>query len=119
MRKVLMLLAMVVLFAPLVFGATLDFDRVTTYTDGTNIPAAKVPTIQYRGYSGPSSTGPWTPAGLVTDNLAIAAPDPAAGATLWYTLDASLDGMTSAKAAALSKTIPFPTPAGPVLRDVR
>ena len=117
MKKIVILLALFVA-APAI-AALIDYDRVTTYTDSSAIPAAKVPTIQYRGYSGPSLTGPWTPAGLVTDNLTISAPDPAPGATLWYTVDATLDGMTSAKGVAKSKTVPFGLPAGPALRDVR
>ena len=117
MKKILVLLALFVA-APAI-AALIDYDRVTTYVDDTAIPAAKIPTIQYRGYSGPSITGPWTPAGIVTDNLSITAPDPAPGATLWYTVDATLDGMTSAKGAAKSKTVPFPAPAGPTVRGVR
>ena len=117
MKKILVLLALFVA-APSI-AAMIDYDRATTYTDSTAIPAAKIPTIQYRGYSGPSQTGPWTPSVTVTDNLAISAPDPPAGSTWWYTVDATLDGMTSAKAAAMSKTIPFPTPAGPTIRGVR
>jgi len=120
MRKVLILLAVIVAVASTTaIAALIDYDRVTEYTDSSTIPAAKVPTIQYRGYSGPSVTGPWTPAGLVTDNLAISAPDPAPGVTLWYTVDATLDGMTSAKAPAVSKSLPFLRPAGPGLRGVR
>lgn len=117
MKRIIVLLALFVA-APAI-AALIDYDRVTTYTDSSAIPAAKVPTIQYRGYSGPSLTGPWTPAGLVTDNLAISAPDPAPGATLWYTVDATLDGMTSAKAPAVSKALPFLQPGGPALRGVR
>lgn len=120
MKKVLvLLLAMVVVMSTSAIAAWIDLDRVTTYVGGTAIPAAKIPTIQYRGYSGPSATGPWTAAGLVTDNLAITAPDPPLGGTLWYTADATLDGKTSAKAAAMSLNNPFPDPAGPVLRGVR
>jgi len=117
MKTIVVLLALFV--AVPAIAALIDYDRVTTYTDDSAIPAAKVPTIQYRGYSGPASTGPWTPAGLVTDNLAITAPDPSPGATLWYTVDATLDGMTSAKAPAVSKSLPFLRPAGPGLRGVR
>ena len=120
MKKILFLLLTVVLVASTTaIAAFIDYDRSVTYTDNTPIPAAKVPTIQYRGYTGPAATGPWTGGNVVTDNLTISAPDPAAGMTLWYTVDATLDGMTSEKAAAISKTIPFPTPAGPRLRGVR
>ena len=120
MKKTLVLLTVIVLvMSTTAIAALIDFDRVVTYTDSSAILAAKVPTIQYRGYSGPSVTGPWTPAGLVTDNLAISVPDPEPGAVLWYTVDASLDGMTSAKAPAVSKSLPFLRPAGPGLRGVR
>lgn len=120
MKKAILLLAVFVLvMSTTAIAALIDYDRVTTYTDNSAIPAAKIPTIQYRGYSGPSPTGPWTPAGIVTDNLTITAPDPVAGATLWYTVDDTLDGMTSEKAPALSKSLPFLRPAGPALRGVR
>ena len=117
MKRIIVLL---VLFAAVpAIAALIDYNRVTTYTDNTAIAPAKIPTIQYQGYSGPAPTGPWTPAGLVTDNLAISAPDPAPGATLWYTVDATLDGMTSAKGVAKSKSLPFQTPETPVVRGVR
>lgn len=119
MKRLLMFLALTFLFAPLVFGATIFFNRVTTYSDGSNIDAAKVPTIVYKAYTGPAATGPWTAGGTVTDNLALPATEPAPGQTLWYTVDATLDGMTSAKGAAKSKSVPFNSPAGPVLRDVQ
>jgi len=120
MKRLTMFGIGLLILSPLfVNAAFIDFDRVVTYTDSSAIPVAKVPTIQYQGYSGPSVAGPWTPAGLVTDNLTITAPDPAAGATLWYTVDASLDGMTSAKGPAVSKSLPFLRPAGPGLRGVR
>lgn len=56
---------------------------------------------------------------LAGSSTAIVAPDPPPGEVLWYTVDAELDGITSAKGAAMSKTVPFPAPAGPVLRGVR
>lgn len=95
-------------------AALITFERVTTYTDNTNISSAKVPTIQYRGYYGMTQTGPWTAGDVVTDNLAITAPDPAKGETLWYTVDATLDGVTSGKATPASKTTPYPTPSPPL-----
>ena len=119
MKRLLMFSVMMVLFAPLVFGATIYFDRVTTYTDGTNIDPAKVPTIVYKAYTGPASSGPWTAGGTVTDNLALPALEPGAGQTLWYTVDATLDGMSSAKAAAKSKTVPFSLPVVPSIREVK
>ena len=119
MKRLLMFSVLMCLFAPLVFGAFIDFDKVTTYVDGSAIAPAKIPTIQYRGYYGVSPTGPWTPAGVVTDNLTITAPDPAVGGTMWYTVDATLDGQTSNKGVAASKGIPFPNPAGTRVRGVR
>jgi len=118
MKRLLMFAVLMCLFAPMVFGATIFFNKVTTYSDGSAIPAAKIPTIVYKGYTGPAAIGPWTSGSAVTDNLALPALEPGVGQTLWYTIDATLDGMTSTKAAAMSKTIPFPTPAGPVLRAV-
>jgi len=118
MKKTLILVLALFVAAPAI-AAFIDFNRVTTYTDGSAIPAAKVPTIQYRAYYGPSSSGPWTGGATVVDNLAISAPDPVVGGTLWYTVDASLDGKTSAKAVPKSKTVPFLAPAGPSLRGVR
>jgi len=119
MKRLLMFSVMMVLFAPLVFGATIYFDRVTTYVDGSAIPSAKIPTIVYRAYTGPSDTGPWTAGGTVTDNLALPALEPAAGTTLWYSVDATLDGMTSARSAAKSKAVPFSLPVVPSIREVK
>jgi len=119
MKRFLMFAVLMCLFAPMVFGATIFFNKVTTYTDGSAIPAAKIPTIVYKAYTGPASSGPWTAGGTVTDNLALPALEPAAGQTLFYTVDATLDGQTSAKAAAMSKTVPFLTPGGPSLRGVQ
>ena len=117
MKKILVVLALFVAMPSI--AALIDYDRVTGYTDNTSIPAAKIPTIQYRGYYGPAPTGPWTPTVTVTDNLTISAPDPPAGGTWWYTVDATLDGVTSAKAAAMSKTVPFKATDAPLLRGVR
>jgi len=117
MRKVIVLLVLFVAMPAI--GAFIDFDRVTTYTDASAIPAAKIPTIQYRAYYGASTTGPWVTGATVTDNQTITAPDPAPGATVWYTVDATLDGMTSAKAVPKSKTVPFQAADAPSIRSVR
>lgn len=112
-------LILIALFVPLASNAaTITYDRITTYSNGTPIPSEKVPTIQYRGYSGPNSANPDVLAGTVTDNQAITAPDPDPGGTLWYTVDGTLDGATSGKAAAVSKTVPFLQPAVPKVRAV-
>jgi hypothetical protein len=117
MKRALLFAALTVVFAPLVFGATISFDRVTTYIDGSAIAPAKIPTIQYRGYYGPAPTGPWTAGATVTDNVAITAPDPIPdpppGNTIWYTVSAILDGQESAKAVPDSKTATIMTPAAP------
>jgi hypothetical protein len=95
-------------------AASYRWDGPTTYTDGSAIPAAKISQIVYRAYIGDSSTGPWvldftTSAGVTNAVLS----DPPPGGTLWYTVDAFLDGVPSAKAAAVSKTVPFQVPAAP------
>jgi hypothetical protein len=111
MRKVAFLLALFI-SAPSI-AAVIEFDRVTTYVGGAAIPSAKVPTIQYKAYYGPNLAGPWTTGATVTDNLAITAPDPPAGATWWYSVTASLDGQESAKCVPDSKAVAFQTPAQP------
>jgi len=111
MRKIAILLTLFIAAPSL--AAVIEFDRVTTYVGGAAIPSVKVPTIQYRGYSGPTASGPWTTGAVVTDNLAITAPDPPAGTTWWYSVTASLDGQESAKAVPASKSVAFQTPAQP------
>jgi hypothetical protein len=101
-----MALILIVLVVPLAFGATLTWTS-PTYTDNTVVPASLAATIVYTPYSGPSATGPWTAgtntaAGVLTATM----PDPGAGGTLWYTVDATLPGTpTSPKAVPASKTI--------------
>lgn len=92
-------------------AATVSWLAPTTYTDLTNIPPTK--TITYRVFYGPSATGPWTGTGSTTTALSAVAPDPAPGATRWYTATAEVDGQQSDYAVAKSKTVPFPTPAAP------
>lgn len=95
-------------------AATLSWTAPGTYTDGSNISTTDQGRITYTPYYGSSSTGPWTSGtstlpGVTTSTL----PDPAVGATRWYTVDATLDGMTSAKGTAVSKTVPFKVPGAP------
>lgn len=118
-KNIFLLLAWILAGSSTAIAAFIDFDRVTTYEGGAAIPAEKITGIRYRGYTGPSAAGPWTAGNVVTDNMAIVAPDPPPGEVRWYTVDAELDGITSAKGAAMSKAVPFPAPAGPVLRGVR
>ena len=82
-------------------------DRITTYTDGSAIPAAKIPTIVYRVYYGRSPTGPWTLFDTHVDNVAAEIPAaglPVHGSTMYYTTDAIIDGRTSEKTPAFSYT---------------
>jgi hypothetical protein len=110
MKKTIILLCLFIAAPSL--AAVVEFDRVTTYTDSTPIPAAKLPNIVYRVYTAPGSTGPWTGDLTSADNT-ITAPDPPAGATWWYSVTASLDGQESAKCVPASKTVAFQTPAQP------
>jgi hypothetical protein len=118
MKKFCLSVVLLMGFASSAFSATIYYGRVTTYDDGTAISAAKIPTIIYKAYYGPSVTGPWTSGNTATDNAALTAPDPARGGTLWYTLDATLDGMTSIKAAAKSKTVPFQATQAPQINSI-
>ena len=115
MKKV-MLLVMVVVMSTTAIAAVLTWTAPTTYTDASAIAPADIARIVYTPYYGAATTGPWTAgtttgAGILTATL----PDPSPGATRWYTVDATLDGMTSAKAVAASKTVPFRVPGVPVL----
>ena len=104
----------ILLSASVVIAATLSWIGPTVYTDGIAIPAADQARITYTPYTGPAATGPWsarpsTAAGVTSANV----PEPAPGSTLYYTVDATLDGMTSAKVSPpVSKTAPYKTPSG-------
>lgn len=117
MKKILVLLAVFVLvMSTTAIAAVLTWTAPTTYTDASAIAPVDIARITYTPYYGASVTGPWTAgattgAGVLTATL----PDPSPGATRWYTVDCSLDGQTSAKAVAASKTVPFRVPTGPVL----
>jgi len=81
--------------------------QVTTYTDGSAVPAAKIPTIVYNVYYGTSPTGPWTLFDTHVDNVAATIPAaglPAYGSTMYYTADATLDGVTSENSPAFPYT---------------
>lgn len=119
MKRVLMfVLCISVLFPLTTNAAEVWYDRVTTYVGGAAIPAAKIPTIQYRVYYGPTNP-PTTVGNTATDNVMLPAPDPPAGSTYWYALDASLDGATSAKSTAKSKSVPVPSCNAPNIREVK
>ncbi len=118
MRRMLTVLLgmLLILTANVVKAANLSWTGPTLYVDGTTISTADQARITYTPYSGASSTGPWaagtaTAPGILTTTL----PDPAPGVTRWYTVDATLDGMTGGKAVAASKSVPFRQPGIPVL----
>jgi hypothetical protein len=115
-NKIMMLLFVVaaLMVSGEALAATLSWTAPATYTDGTAIPAAKIATITYKTYTGSASTGPWT-AGSTTGAGALSAtvPEPAPGTTMWYTIDCTLDGQVSGKAAAVSKISPYKNPNPP------
>lgn len=117
MKKILVLLALFVLvMSTTAIAAVLTWTAPITYTDTSTIAPADIARIVYTPYYGAAATGPWTAgtttgAGVLTATL----PDPSPGATRWYTVDATLDGTTSGKAVAASKTVPFRQPGVPVL----
>ena len=104
----------ILLSVSVAWAATLSWTGPTTYTDGSAIPAADQARITYTPYTGASASGPWTarPA-TVAGATSATVPDPSPGATLYYTVDATLDGMTSAKVSPpVSKTAPYRMPSG-------
>jgi len=110
----LLVLGAILLSASIALAATLSWTAPTTYTDGSAIPAVDQARITYTPYTGASATGPWsarpsTSAGATS----TAVPDPSPGTTLYYTLDCTLDGQTSVRAVAVSKSLPFLVPAAP------
>src|SRR4030066_394827 len=120
MRKVLMFLIVMVLLwsadsraAICTWAAPTNYAPVPPATVGDPIPSAKIATITYKVYSGSSAIGPWslmttTGAGVLSATLL----DPAPGGTLCCTLEAVLDGQTSAKASPACKAFPQKTPEG-------
>jgi len=104
----------ILLSVSVAWAATLSWTGPMTYTDGSAIPAVDQARITYTPYTGPAATGPWsarpaTAAGATSATV----PNPSPGSTLYYTVDATLDGMTSVKASpAVSKTAPYKTPSG-------
>jgi hypothetical protein len=84
------------------------------YTDGSAISAADQALIVYTPFTGPAATGPWSARPSTTAGATSATvPEPSPGTTLYYTLDCTLNGQTSAKATAVSKTAPFKAPSAP------
>jgi len=112
--KRFLIVAMLLCLPVLSWGAGLNWNAPTTYTDNTAIPAAKISAIVYKSYTGAASAGPWTLNSTTAPGVTNAtAPDPAPGGTTWYTVEALLEGQTSAKATAVSKTVPFLVPKAP------
>ena len=110
----LTVVCVILLSASVVIAATLSWIGPTVYTDGVSIPAADQARITYTPYTGASASGPWTARPATAAGATSASvPDPSPGSTLYYTVDATLDGMTSAKVSPpVSKTAPYKTPSG-------
>ena len=121
MRRSLLLIAlfaMLLAVGPLLpapaQASTMSWTPSASYTDGTPIPATDQARIVYTPYHGNSSSGPWTADTPTAPGVTSATvPTPSAGQTLWYTVEATLDGQTSAKAQAVSLQVPYKTPAAP------
>jgi hypothetical protein len=121
-------MASVILFllSPLVFGATLVINRVTTYTDGTPIPEELINTMQYRYYYGETVLGPFIEGTFTIDNLVIqnlpeTSPGipstgvgsfPVLGVPYFYTVDVESEGVRSDKAPAQPVIIAVTPPSG-------
>ena len=109
-----LLIAGVILTSGNAAAATLSWSSPTTYTDSTPILTADQARITYTPYTGTSAAGPWTARPSTSAGATSATvPDPAIGTTMYYTLDCTLDGQTSAKAVAVSKTL-FKVPGAPL-----
>ena len=112
MKKVIFILCLFIAAPSL--AAVMDWDAPVTYTDNVAIPAGKVPTIVYTPFMGDTLTGPWTAGSKTAPGILSATmPDPAPGATKFYTVSGNLDGQESAKAVPASKSVAFQTPAQP------
>ena len=103
-RAVLALL----LFASTAYSATLTWDPPIVDGDGVLILWNEI--IAYTPYIGPSLTGPWTRLPVVYGGNWVTVPNPAPGATLYYTLDYVLRGVTSYRSTPVYLTEPTPTP---------
>lgn len=107
MKRIILIILVLILIPLATNAATIFYERVTTYADGTPIEAGK--TVVYRAwYTSSPETGPWT-AGDTSTEAEIVAPDPLAGATGWYSVSAFIQGVPgseSARGAPASKTMP-------------
>src|SRR4030067_1294299 len=94
-----------------VSAATLSWNAVTTYTDGSTIPATLPKT--YTMKSGMSVTGPFSSEG-VTTSLSGTVSEPSPGTTKWYTVSCIVDGKESDNYyPAVSITAPAKVPGPP------
>jgi hypothetical protein len=91
-----------ILCLSLAHGATLEWNPVTRYTDGTPIALP----VYYQMYTAPPG-GEWSASGDQTQALVGYPPDPVPGGTMFYTVAAIVGGEESEKGAAVSKTAPF------------
>ena len=111
MKKIVILLLLLFIAVPAI-PAILSWGPPATDVDGGLFTAGEQAAMTYRTYSSPYPDGPWaldvsTGPGV----LSAVVPEPAAGTTLWYTADVTLDGQTSVKSPSpVSKTVGFPLP---------
>jgi len=110
MRKLILVVVILLAMAGMAPAATLSWNAVTTYTDGTTIPGSK--TITYNAKSGSTATGPWSSEGTSTTTSKVVS-EPAPGATKYYTVSATVDSVESANPTAVSKSAPYLTPNPP------
>ncbi len=119
MRKIILSLLVLILIPLASNAATVSWEKVITFTDGTSIPATLLPTIVYKVYYGPDKAN-LAPGASVVDSATSPAPDPPMGETFWYSVTATLPGgPESAKAVPASKTVAIPpvsAPAGCMVR---
>jgi hypothetical protein len=113
---VLAVLIVVSLFAISAFAETLSWNAVTQYTDGTSIGTASV---TYRAYwttdatlaTGLNAIGSSTTStAVVFDVTAAGMPR---GSIIYFTCKATVGGVDSAMASALSWNVPTKAPASP------
>lgn len=105
MKLLLTVLGLMATLPTLTLAATLTWTQ-PTYVDNSVIPASIASQIVYSPYMGDTVSGPWvagpkTAPGILSATL----PDPAPGATKWYTVEGTLGTQTGPKATPASKTI--------------
>jgi hypothetical protein len=109
MKRFILAVCVLILVPLATNAATVGWEKVATFVDGTPIPAAMLTTIKYQVYYGPQNGPPWTAGASVVDAISAPAPDPPIGSTWWYSVTAALPGgPESAKAAPASKTVAIP-----------